>query len=911
MNVKTYPLSWQNLWLTAMVAVLMSVGGAILPSQVVLAQCQNPDTEDPCNGCAPFDSDELNFIDFMHVYDDVTDYEVARRGFEAKIQSLNLVFYNSNVPVTARAIHTHQVDWVEHTYYNEEYTGFQRSATNTEGGQDDVFADLNSVHDIREELKADIIVGGTADGYHGSFKIPTKNNICNGNIQKGTGEQYVMGQMWSAGKIDAFSHEMGHGLGCCHSASGQGGCPANDDPDTFSSVREGYQFFGNNGNYGTVTHADHGDPFLGDPNIYYDGVATGTAIENCAETVRIAQKYITHYRLSEFPGDVSLTTRGSISNVGNEANNDSFNGKLSADGRYLVFASDATNLGSGLETDVVRDIYLRDRTLGTTVRVSNGLAGVPDGHSGQPAISSDGKFIAYHSSATNLVNNDTNGKQDIFLYNVDAGTTIRISQSAPGVGGNGDSSRPVVTHYDSDNDGTRDKVAVAFDSLATNLLAVDTNAAADVYLYDGGSLELISVSTTGQHIDDKASLNAAISENADHIAFETVAAFDSADLGTDSDIYARNRTNDETVFISAIRTGNNSLSEGNGESFKPSISSTGQYIAYETYATNLGDDSTYLDVVWHDRDQDGNGVWDYASMSSGDKTQTINASDVYGHEFNHDDWEPVGDSTGASISGDGMLVVYKSVAANIVPWEDSNNKADVFIWEKLGATKRISVDSNEAQALGGASFAPTISANGKHVAFTSAATNLVGSDTNAKKDIFVRTLRPRDADIDDITVVTGTLNSVAGEEKNDLRHPDRKYFVVDSVTVGSEPTAVAEFELQVFEEGLDQNNLNEFKVLLEARITQDSNEASVPQQTVKIWNYDTSAWVDLFGGQQNAYQEPNQLATESFQLYKENLTNAGQYIDTDGSIRVRIELVRTVSNIPFELFVNWMDVLTS
>jgi len=156
---------------------------------------------------------------------------------------------------------------------------------------------------------------------------------------------------------------------------------------------------------------------------------------------------------------------------------------ISADGRFVVFASGATNLVPN-DTNGWNDIFLRDRLLGTTVRI-NGVDANQD--SGHPAISRDGRYIAYESAATNLVSTANNGVYHIFLYDTVAKTTVHVSKTTAGVQGNASSQYPSIS-----NDGRY----VSFTSLATNLVAGDTNAHPDVFRRDVVANVTIRVSVT-------------------------------------------------------------------------------------------------------------------------------------------------------------------------------------------------------------------------------------------------------------------------------------------------------------------------------------------------------------------------------------------------------------------------------
>ncbi|MBI3494810.1 PD40 domain-containing protein, partial [Candidatus Saccharibacteria bacterium] len=184
------------------------------------------------------------------------------------------------------------------------------------------------------------------------------------------------------------------------------------------------------------------------------------------------------------------TTRVSVDSNGNEGNNISYGVAISSDGRYITYYSDATNLVSG-DANGATDVFLYDSVNGTTTRVSvdsNGNEG--NGASFQPAISGDGRYITYTSSANNLVTGDNNGVDDIFRYDRIAGTTTRISIDSNGNESDNNSSYPSIS-----GNGRY----IVYNSDATNLVSDDNNGAADVFLYDteSGTTSRVSVDSNG------------------------------------------------------------------------------------------------------------------------------------------------------------------------------------------------------------------------------------------------------------------------------------------------------------------------------------------------------------------------------------------------------------------------------
>ena len=194
----------------------------------------------------------------------------------------------------------------------------------------------------------------------------------------------------------------------------------------------------------------------------------------------------------------NVTEQVSLSTAGVQGNTNSTVPAISAEGRFVAFASYASNLVAD-DVNFVDDIFVRDRLLGTTELVSVSSAEVHANtnmgvESQPPSISADGRYVAFEHGASNLVADDTNGTFDIFVRDLQLGTTERVSVSSAGVGGNG-SSRWASIHP-----GGR---FVAFVSEASNLVDGDTNGVADIFLRDlsTGRTTRLSVATDGTQAD--------------------------------------------------------------------------------------------------------------------------------------------------------------------------------------------------------------------------------------------------------------------------------------------------------------------------------------------------------------------------------------------------------------------------
>lgn len=193
-------------------------------------------------------------------------------------------------------------------------------------------------------------------------------------------------------------------------------------------------------------------------------------------------------------------------------NKPSYGPDVSATGRYVVFTSDATNLVGG-DTNGKPDVFIRDAVAKTTRLVSRGLAGKPaNGASGSPSVSDDGRFVAFQSSASNLVRGDTNGVADIFRADLQTGAIVRISVTASGHQANAASGGTGISGNGQ---------SVVFTSKASNLVAKDSNRVADVFLRDLSSpgARRISLSPKGAQLTSQSS-QATISNNGAVIGFQ-------------------------------------------------------------------------------------------------------------------------------------------------------------------------------------------------------------------------------------------------------------------------------------------------------------------------------------------------------------------------------------------------------
>lgn len=395
---------------------------------------------------------------------------------------------------------------------------------------------------------------------------------------------------------------------------------------------------------------------------------------------------------------------------GGEGDGPSIDAAVSADGRYIAFASEATNLVSD-DRNEPQDIFVRDRQNGDTARVSLGMDGAePNSFSEWPALSADGRFVIYQSGADNLVPYDTNMEPDIFLYDRQTGETARVSVTSAGAQASGASYEPAIS---------ADGRFVVFTSSATNLDPADADPAFDVYLHDRqtGATELISFDAGGAYGVGYAS-TPVISADGRYVAFTTFAA-DVVDDDTNDveDVFVRDRQTGTTTRVSVRSDGD----EVFAESYDPSISADGRTVVFWSYADTLTDDVTngWWNVFLHDR-QTGETTLISRGLNG--------AAD--------------GGSSRPQLSADGRTIVFESDATNLTAELDDNFASDVFLHDRqTGETILISaarVSRGAARTGDGASLRPAISAGGEYVAFHSDAADLVPDDANGKTDVFLR-----------------------------------------------------------------------------------------------------------------------------------------------------------------------------
>jgi CARDB/WD40-like Beta Propeller Repeat len=440
------------------------------------------------------------------------------------------------------------------------------------------------------------------------------------------------------------------------------------------------------------------------------------------------------------PYPPGTTTRVSLSTAGSQGNGDSSGVAISADGRYVVFSSKATNLVAG-DTNGYEDIFVHDRQTGETTRVSVDSAGEQgNSYSRDADISADGRYVVFGSRATNLVSGDTNGETDVFVHDRQTAETTRVSTDSAGNQGDGYCGGPAMS---------ADGRYVTFQCDASNLVAGDSNDfcdtdydtvldnnCTDTFVHDRqtGETTRVSVDSVGGQ-GNSYSWDADISADGRYVVLSSRATnLVLGDTNGYEDIFMHDRQTGETTRVSVDSTGN----QADNASIRPAISSDGRYVVFWSAATNLVQGDTNVVCGWN---PPYNCPDTFVHDRQSGETWRVSV-DAFGGQGD-------GYSDSQDISASGRYVAFSTYASNLVPEDANGISADVLVHDSQTSRKAlVSVASDGSQGNDN-SGGPLLSADGRYVVFTSRATNLVQGDTNGKWDVFVHDLG--DADGDDVS----------------------------------------------------------------------------------------------------------------------------------------------------------------
>ena len=386
------------------------------------------------------------------------------------------------------------------------------------------------------------------------------------------------------------------------------------------------------------------------------------------------------------------TTRVSVSSDGAQGNTDSFETAISGDGRYVAFVSTATTLVD-TPTGGVASVFRHDRMTGETTLVSAGDAGAGSGESFDVAMSSDGRYIAFASYANNLTPGDDNFSSDVFVWDATTKQLELVSADLGGTPAGDDSSGPTLS---------ADGRYIAFASRAADLVSDDGNGVEDVFVRD-----MISNATEAASLaDDEAastgdSWEPTISGDGSLVAFTSAATnLVPGDANGRPDVYLRDLDTAETTRLSLRYDGTESTYPVD----EPAMSSDGRYVAMVTAGDLTGGFG-------------GGCIGVYVVEVSSATVERI---------------DPSRDCTGGpDISGDGRYVIY---------YHSGDHS---FVFDRLtGTSTMVSVSTSGASAEADSEWRrwpirQAISDDGGTAVFGTNAPNLVPDDTNGMEDIFM------------------------------------------------------------------------------------------------------------------------------------------------------------------------------
>jgi hypothetical protein len=484
---------------------------------------------------------------------------------------------------------------------------------------------------------------------------------------------------------------------------------------------------------------------------------------------------------------VSVNQAGNASANGNSGISDI---SVSADGRFVVFVSDAPDLAPS-DANGTWDLFVRDLQTGTTVLASVNAAGTGSGNGRSGvngaflvtsfAISGNGRFIAFSSEATDLAPNDTNGLEDIFVRDLQTGTTSLVTINAAGsASGNGFSIFPFITP---------DGSTVSFRSNANDLVANDTNATTDIFVrrLSTGVTSLVSVNAAGTGSGNGPTTAATISDDGRYVAFMSSAGnlVSNDTNGTlRFDIFLRDLQTGTTTLISVTPNGAES---GNQNSTVPIVSAGGGHVFFASTATNLvslPDNNSTQDVFVRDIqagttflvsvnsqgtaaglgsssilarpgisangnivvfislapdlvNNDGNGTRDVFVRNISAGTTSLVSVNMAGTGSGQ---LPSGVNS-LGLSADGRFVCFESISSDLVPNDPDTvhdgSSQDVFLRDlQTSTTRLISTNHTTGISANNSSVAPALSRDGSVLVFSSNASDLVANDTNNKGDVF-------------------------------------------------------------------------------------------------------------------------------------------------------------------------------
>ena len=323
---------------------------------------------------------------------------------------------------------------------------------------------------------------------------------------------------------------------------------------------------------------------------------------------------------------------------------------ISADGRFVAFESRSDQLVPGDDNGSF-DVFVRDLADGSIRRVSVAEDGAQATSSSIfPAISADGRRVAFVSDAANLVPGDDNGMADVFVKDLPSGRIWRVSVNAAGEGSaNGSNRAPAIS---------ADGRYVAFYTIDHRLLAGDTNAAYDVFVADveAGTLQRASVTADGAQAEQDC-VSPALSADGKLVAFHSEAAnLVPGDVNGYADVFVKDLRSGAVVIASRRKDGRGARG---GDSAEAALSADGRFVAFESRAGNL--------------------VRDTANGKPAVFLKDLQTGAIHRVSTNAQGAQANRQSGAAALSGNGLVISFESDATNLVDDDPNGATRDVFV----------------------------------------------------------------------------------------------------------------------------------------------------------------------------------------------------------------------------------------
>jgi len=480
-----------------------------------------------------------------------------------------------------------------------------------------------------------------------------------------------------------------------------------------------------------------------------------------------------------------VPTRISVSSSGGQANNLSSGSAISEDGRYVTFLSSASNLAAG-DSNGVRDVYVHDRTDGSTELISKSPSGeVSDARSSAVALSADGRYVTFQSTAQNLSGGDDGDTNKLFLHDRNSGRNLSVgvyssNYAIPAdIPGNSGSSVDSITE---------DGSVILFESKSENIVSVDPDRANRgllwTYAWDAltNSIEVVAPAhgrfTSWPRISPEGGFIAKIGEG-DQVqlidrssgAVKVLNRLANGELLKECRIDSISRNGsyvgitcnvDDDPFdrideyeSMVVNTASNEIEVIPG--YSPQLSDDGRYVVFGFTGNSLdsraNNDKTHLYV--EDR------------VAGTTELISLNATGEIAN----------GSSFTADISADGRFVVFASEASNLTPISGAGRfQPRVFLHDRLsGSTSLICKNTND-RAVNGPCYSPKISADGNRISYSSRATNIIAEDRNGtENDVFLFDRRTGKSQI--VSVSSSGMQSQARSASHSAVISDNGQFV--------------------------------------------------------------------------------------------------------------------------------------